>query len=194
MLRKNIYKKPVKNLQNTSYQKNLNKNKGECRWPKFIHGTPVLDCNFEYDIISQHENYNIVELPKGTKLYHTTFTSPITGKWWKKTIPVNKNLGGVFFTSSETHQSLHSGTHMLVYETKCDIKLVYIQNLNKNFDMATGNDFVKSFHYSKIKVQEPSIYGYMGCNECEIFLENSVIKKCIYVNPIEVIDKQKFID
>lgn len=202
MLQKSMFKKQSKTPAPTdalpSRVKNYNIKNDECRWPIYLHDRVVQDCNFDYDIVYNGKQCNIVRLKKGTVLYHTTF-SGVRGNWWNESFPSNTVRGGVFFNSSAEHQFQHAGTHQLVYETKCDMYLIFIRNIHSTFGKMTGNEFVTDPKYKMLlddveRKHDIKISGYMGCNECEIFIHNQDVKNCIYKKPKNVINKMTFMD
>ncbi len=186
-----------KMLETTAFQNRFNLEEDECKWPIFIHGRPVKDCNFKFKIISKNNNYDVVMIPKGTLLFHTTIKGIKNGKWWDAYFPRDTTTGGVFFNQNECHQGLHTGNIILVYKTKCDIYMLFIRNIYKNLKFSVGSDMVPHPEYRMLvdKVQsekELKISGYMGCNECEIFIHNEDIERCIYKKPIK--EQSKMID
>ena len=75
--------------------------------------------------------------------------------------------------------------------------MLYIQNITEKFNAHVGNDFIMSFMYSKVlekfESQGYKISGYIGCNECEIFIKNEDVKNCVYKEPVKVEDQSKYI-
>ncbi len=154
----------------------------------FVHGRPVADCSFSYRPIMKNKKYDIVMLPRGTFLYHTTTKGIEKDKWWEKYFPRDTTKGGIFFNQSEKHQGLHTGDTILMYKTKCDIYMLFVQNIHKQLNFAVGNDMVPHPEY-KLLIQKVAndhnlkIAGYIGCNECEIFIHNEEVETCLYKKP-----------
>lgn len=183
-----------------SRQAAYNLQPGECRWPTHLAGNDVQNCNFGFKPVASGE-YQVVELPPGTTLYHTTFASlrAVGTPWWDTMPPTNTTSGGVFFTSSRDHQSAVNGTHLLEYVTDCSLYLLYIQNLSAQLGFAVGNDFVRSSQYPRVldDIQREdgiTVAGYVGCNECEIFLHNEDIRRCVATPPVAVVPKSTYMD
>lgn len=198
-LRKQMIKQKfgtTKELQPTAFQNRYNLN-DECIWPIFIHGESIKDCNFKFEILNKNKQFDIVKLPKDTLLFHTTIQGVKKDKWWLKYHPRDTNKGGIFFNPSEDHQGLHTGDTILIYKTKCDVYMLFINNIYKKLGFAVGNDMVPNFKYKMLLKNAENKYklkisGYIGCNECEIFIHNEDIEQCVYKNPIK--EKAKFID
>lgn len=186
-------------IPSQSRQKKYNVGQGECRWPIFLHDRVAENCNFKFELVDQVEGIQIVKLPAGTSLYHTTMVASVDAFWWKETFPFNATIGGVFFTSSQKHQTQFSGSHMLEYKTKHVLYMIFVQNITTTFGAAVGNEFITSFAYGQlVQTIEDKLHikisGYMGCNECEIFIHNGDIKSAIYRNPTKVVNKLMYID
>lgn len=199
-MHRSIYKRSKVTLTPTHSQNVYNLKNNECRWPVNLIGSRVENCGFHYDVIYDQNNIKVVKLNKNSFLYHKTFIE--VGKessgWWLTDWPPPRYIGGLFFNQSEIHQSLHPGTHQLKYETKCEVQLLYIQNLTTQFKKTVGNDFVLSIEFKNLiqslEKDGIKIDGYMGCNECEIFIFNNTLKRCIYKKPREVKDVRSYID
>lgn len=176
-----------------------NREEGECRWPINVFGKVTSDCNFEYEVLDKFGNIVVVNLPKGTKLYHSTqmFEGGSKEKgpsgWWTTRYPFNSEFGGCWFTSQLIFaQNFTSKTHTLEYTTKCDTTLVFVQNLSSFGSGVAGFEFVKKFLPPVLekcmeKGYEPQ--GYLGCNECEIFLFNGQISTCLKKKPKVVAER-----
>ena len=167
----------------------------KCKWRTRLGSSVKKDCGFVFDVIEEKDNYKIVVLPKNTKLYHITVGNLRYNNqnWWENSWPFNTVRGGIFFTPSEEHLPVN-GNFKLVYETKKQIPLIYIDNLKKH-NSRNGNEFICGNFSSLLRENEKyDILGYISCNECELFLLNNYIKDCIYKKPKEIKDISKFID
>lgn len=185
-------------LEHTASQNRYNLKEGECRWPTFIHGGNVKNCEFDYEIVGKiNSNMAVVTLRKGTPLFHSTIGRN-GDNWWTISKPKNTQMGGAFFDAGITHTTLRTGNYILQYKLKCDINLLFIRNIYKEFKTSVGNVLVKSpKFYMKMEELEKEydlkFDGYMGCNECEIFIFNNVIEKCVNKKP-NAIKRGMFID
>lgn len=167
-------------LDPSSFQYKFNRKEGECRWPTVLTGGNVQDCRFDdFEVIEDYGNgIKVIVLPKGTLLYHKYSPGPTST--FKKDEPTHKR-GGLFFNIRQDVQRMHFGTRQLIYKTPKDLNLVYVQNISSIFNYRVGEDFVKDiFKILKRKLEEQlnvSIDGYMGCNECEVYIINKETKK-----------------
>jgi hypothetical protein len=152
-----------------------NNDKYECRSPTSLLGQPQT-CNFisltnPNIIVPGLQNNEKVILPKGTTLYHATTVFPSENPWFEYVLPQNKKKGYVWFTSSLPHTGIHNYTHVLKYVLQDDLNLLFVQNLNM-----TGNDFVQ--RQARL-LKDSTLDGYASCNECEIAVKNSSIKRAL---------------
>jgi len=186
-------------MSSFEYRKNLNTNVGECKWMAL---SGVRECNFNFETVIERatsKNDDVVLLPQGTKLYNAT--QILSNDWFRTRYPSNTENGGVWFTSTLDHaKNISYYTHILEYTTKEDLILLYIHNLKKYGDVKTrGYEFVRK-HYRDIffHIQETTGYkiqGYIGCNECEIFIENSQLPKTLEKIPTVAFQRSmKYID
>lgn len=92
---------------------------------------------------------------------------------------------------------------MLQYTTTCPMFVLYIHNLATDLGFAVGNDFVASHQYAQLidratqqlpKELNAAISGYIGCNECEVFLHNGDIRHCVTSHPTTITEKISYID
>lgn len=163
-----------------------NMTNGECRWPYDVFGN-VGTCSFKPSMVyDSGKGYSIYVLEKGTEIYHSTVA--IGGaKWWENRYPFSSSEGGTWFTSTDKHaKNFTTKSHVLKYTIVRDIYLIFIQNISKYTDVVglSGFEFVAR-HYAILKEKAklewgatvPEIDGYLGCNECEIFIENDEIEK-----------------
>lgn len=175
-------------------QMKYNQKEGECRWSSSLIGKAV-DCDFNIEVIKNLGNgIKLVKLKKGTDLYHKTFLARGI-PWWKDQWPQNTELGGIFFTTPNHTRNI-SGMYSLTYRTKSDINMVYIQNITKIFNSNVGYDFITKVYQRVLEEFDErgiKISGYIGCNECEIFINNEDIKNCVYKEPINIEDQSKYI-
>lgn len=185
----------------------FNQSKGECSWPTYLHTDNIVsDCRFpieDLDVLEQNARgtIKIVRLPAETTIYHKTM-SINKHKWWENFHPINTHIGGIFFSTSKKHieRNIH-GTHILEYKTLKDIELVYIQNIYKYCGAMNGDDFIKKCYPALLKQLEKEseydIKGYIGCNECELFIDNKNISSgtIIPMKPFRVQEMDmRFID
>jgi hypothetical protein len=182
-MRRNIYK-PTNISAYDSYvgfRDIFNRNPSECTWPAgpLLKNTP---CNFNFTTVKKSANFDIIELPKGTLLYHAT--KILSEKWYESQFPLNTTYGGVWFASTPEHAlNFTSATHILKYTLTQNVNLIFIRNL-KSRGADKGYDYTKSiYRYDKEISKEYHISGYIGCNECEIFLENGEIKQVLGITP-----------
>ena len=181
-------------------QNKFNLRDDKCEWPTHIHNdATVRGCDFKFKLIHKLENgAAIVKLPKDSTLYHTTISNVKSEPWWINTYPNNQSRGGVFFTQSLAHQAGINGTHTLTYKTKRGLQLLFIRNITKKYGVRTGNDFLSSGLYKSLVYElEPkygAIHGFIGCNECEVFINNEDVAARVIKKPLNVVDKRKFID
>ncbi len=176
---------------------NINENLDSCKWYTNRFLKNAKDCRFRVRDEGVHDTslgkIPTVFLPKGTKLYRKASGM---NKWWEKQFPSNIVSGGVWFTSTEEHAGWLPGTIVLEYQLKKEIVLYFIQNLNK-FGLGggkmTGNDFIQT--YGKFLFENSEVKGYMGCNECEIFVLDEDIPSAFHKIPRVISDiGLKFID
>lgn len=205
-------------ISNQSYKPRyelFNREKNECRWPTELRRNDIVsNCNFNIEDLQTLESTNdgnlkIVKLPKGTKIYRKTSERRIKkGKeitierLWETQYPVNPKRGGVYFSTSVPHIHKNiNGTHLLEYKTKKNIYLAYVRNINQYCNAIHGNDFISNPNcYLQLlkRIQRESQYkvsGYIGCNECELFLHNEIIPGLIDMKPLNVYEySYKFMD
>lgn len=190
-----------------NFRSSTNINKGDCEWP--IKNGKMKNCDFNYEILYQEENLIpdisenvfklvIVEMPKNTKIYHGT---QILGEhaWFRSQYPINTERGGIWFASTYEHAfNLSLSTHFLEYTLKDSIVLLFIQNLSQYSQTMRGYEFIyKEYKNLKKRCKELgyNLHGYVSCSECEIFIENEYIKKCLNKHPVVVSERSKnFID
>lgn len=184
---------------------------GQCEWPIYLHTDNIVsECRFPIEDLkvfekNEYGTIKIVKLPKGTSIYHKTRAGLAnmnmnvkSTEWWNKSFPSNKSLGGVFFSTSKKHIERNiGGTHILEYKTKRPVMLIYIQNIYKFCGAPDGNVFVKHCFPSVLKQLEIesdyNVEGYIGCNECELFLNENSISSIIPMEPVKI-DIDRFID
>lgn len=180
----------------------FNIHEDECRWPIDRFGNIVRDCNFQFEPLEielqiRKKNFPLVRLPAGTKIYHATIGDQ---EWWKTGYPRNKQYGGTWFTSTQAHSgNFGNATHVLEYELQEDATLLFVHNLATIESNLSGYNFVtKYLPYVRERLQSEhniSLDGYVGCNECEIYLSNNSIRQLLHTNPKVVFTRSRaFID
>lgn len=142
----------------------------------------------------------VVTIKKGTKLVHGQNSK---GK------DLGLSKGGSFFTANaQTNPHLGTKRYTATYEVTSDIKVFYVWNLyvfaaqedeEANY---VGNNFVeRNGLYRNILskmgaaffgLRRAYIWGYMGCNECEIFLEwKAIVTKTKLISCVETVLSSK---
>lgn len=170
-----------------------NRYPGECRWPITKMGRPVKNCNF--NVVHEgtftgprDELIEVVRVPTGTRLYHSTTIYPGQDIWFVSNPPSNMERGVVWFTSDYDHTGYLSKTHILEYTVTEDLILIFEQNMSVKYgEIYTGFEYVEeklTYLTSVLDSQGVVIDGYMGCNECEIALFNgSILQKLNWESP-----------
>lgn len=96
-------------------------------------------------------------------------------------IKLFSTIKGSWFASTIDHAKNIKHTYMLEIELKEDLTLLFIQNIATSYPVkkginlfALGNPYMKNIEVLKTKY---SIDGYVGCNECEIFVKDTSYHK-----------------
>lgn len=185
----------------------------ECCWPTSLGSAKCVPCDFsdidmvqpsnrdelsifgskiDFDLLNEVLlKYQIILtiIKQGTVLSHGTL-SP-SKEWWKYTVPKGDM---VWFTTGKKHQKNIAKSHILKYIVKRPLLCFYERNIGKKYGVTNGHQYYQKI-YPRLKRDMQSsgirIDGYVGCNECEIGLEN-LSDKIIFSQSI--IQSRKFID
>jgi len=152
----------------------------ECRWVDNPLKLVFRPCKFKVDSYIKTDEYTIKILPADSHLktlvYYDTFKN---NQWFTKKLPEDDVNGGIWFGTLNLHNFLPCKNLLLGYKTIKPMYLVFIYNLARKYN-TKGFGFVQGIYQQlKEKIYRNEgieIAGYIGCNECEIFIENEFIK------------------
>src|SRR3972149_718701 len=152
-----------------SRSERYNQSLNECEWPIDLRESKVKSCKFNFimgpTFQYRKKTYQLVILPKETKLYHGTLV--VKGQ------PI-KLREMIWLTSTLAHQGNFNSTHIFEFIVKEPLVLVFEPNLSLRYGSSVrGFEYkpilkaIQLYHQQEFK---KSIDGYIGCNECEIGL------------------------
>ena len=97
-------------------------------------------------------------------------------KWFNTTAISETGKNHYWFATTLQHAQVFSKSHMLTFEVIAPIKLLFIQNLYLQKGFVDGYNYFKSPKFEK-EMRDFGVDGYAGCNECEVLLTSSGLKK-----------------
>lgn len=147
--------------------------------------------NYRESILSSFDGFG--KLTPTSKIFHSTSSRE---EWWKKYLPRNDSLGGVFFSTDVSISVLGGKSPLgvtLSYEiiNGGDIILLFVKNRNELFETEEGKSIMAVGDLVAEYLVPFGFYGYYSCDECEIFLTNEAVKKLMDINFVTMVEDRR---